>query len=98
MNTIKIIRKFHSCHLAIKWAKAYDDPCVAWERCDRGDWLLWISAKLGVDRRTIVLSACACARTALQYVPPGEDRPRLAIERAEAWCRGEATIEDVRRS
>ena len=28
--------------------------------------------------------------------PPGEDRPRLAIETAEAWCRGEVTIEEVR--
>jgi alkylation response protein AidB-like acyl-CoA dehydrogenase len=28
-------------------------------------------------------------------VPKGEDRPRIAIETAEAWTRGEATIEQV---
>ena len=98
MNTVETIRKFHACDTAIEWSLSIPDPRDAWERCERGDWLLWISAELGVDRRTIVLAACACARTALQYVPPGEDRPRLAIEMVEAWCRGEATIEDVRTS
>jgi hypothetical protein len=32
----------------------------------------------------------------LHLVPPGEDRPRLAIEAAEAWTRGEVTAEFVR--
>lgn len=49
-----------------------------------------------VDRHLVVRAACACARTALQHVPDGEDRPRIAIETAEAWCRGEATSEQVR--
>jgi hypothetical protein len=31
----------------------------------------------------------------LKYLPVGEDRPRIAIETAEAWTRGEATIEQV---
>jgi hypothetical protein len=35
---------------------------------------------------------------ALVHVPPGEERPRVAIETAEAWCRGEATIEEVRKA
>jgi hypothetical protein len=30
------------------------------------------------------------------YVPEGELRPLRAIEAAEAWCRGEATTEEVR--
>jgi hypothetical protein len=34
----------------------------------------------------VVRLACQCARTALQYVPNGEDRPRLAIEAAERWA------------
>ena len=35
-------------------------------------------------------------RSVLPYVPVGEDRPRLAIELAEAWCNGRATIVEVR--
>ncbi len=41
------------------------------------------------------MAACACARLALVHVPPGDEPPRVAIETAEAWCRGEATIEQV---
>jgi hypothetical protein len=41
-----------------------------------------VAHKPGVDRSLVVLAACDCARTALRYVPPGEDRPLLAIEAA----------------
>jgi hypothetical protein len=61
--------------------------------------MLWLAGRLvknDEDRKPIVLAACACARLALQYVPKGELRPLHAIETAEAWCRGEATIEEVR--
>ena len=46
------------------------------------------------DRRVAVWLVCAVARTALRYVPAGEDRPRLAIETAERWVRGAATKEE----
>ncbi len=42
------------------------------------------------------MAACACARLSLVHVPSGEERPRIAIETAESWCRGEANIEQVR--
>jgi hypothetical protein len=54
-----------------------------WHDCPRGDWLIWLAVKAGVDRRLLILCACACARRALVHVKPGEDRPRLAIEAAE---------------
>ena len=46
---------------------------------------------LAADHRAGVWCAAQCARTALHDVPEGEDRPRVAIETAEAWVRGEAT-------
>ena len=68
----------------------------AWTTCERGDWLLWLAAKIDIDRKIIVRAACDCARTALKYVKEGETRPLKAIETAEAWCEGKATIEEVR--
>lgn len=86
-----------ACESAPEWvgARTLNE---AWTECLRGDWLLWYAgrARARVDRRLLVLAACACARTALQCVPAGEDRPRLAIDTAEAWCRGEATIKEAR--
>ena len=53
---------------------------------ERADWLIWLLHHAGVvDHRQIVRLACLCARQALPYVPPGEARPRLAIEAAERW-------------
>ena len=91
-----------ACFDAKTWAKGKDLHTI-WTTCDRGDWLLWIAGKMAdkdgwPTRKQLVLAACACAETALKYVRPGQDQPRKAIETARAWVRGEASIEDVRRS
>jgi hypothetical protein len=83
-----------ACYEAIAWAKG-KSLRAAWDGCKRADWMLWLAAKL-LPRKSVVRAACACARTALRYVPAGEDRPRVAIETAERWTRGEATIAEVR--
>lgn len=81
----------HACADAIAWV-GDRDLAAAWAECPRGDWMLWLASRMGVDRRLLVLAACDCARVVL---PRGDARPRHAIETAEAWARGEATIEQV---
>jgi hypothetical protein len=98
----KLLRDLGACSEARSWAKGKDLHEV-WTSCERADWLLWLAGRMAdkpgwPTRKQIVLAACACAETALKFVKPGEDRPRLAIETARAWTRGEATIEDVRRA
>jgi hypothetical protein len=92
------LRIVDACPEAIDWANTLTHRSMqrAWDECPRADWLLWYAAERNVDRKKLVLAACACARTALKFVPKGELRPREAIETAEAWTRGEATIEEVR--
>ena len=84
-----------ACSEAVRWARTQPSFAVAWRTCERGDWMLWLAVQMGV-RRELVWVACQVARTALKYVPTGEDRPRIAIETAEAWARGEATTGEVR--
>jgi len=77
----------------VEWAGPFgDDWARAWNECPRGDWLLGIAAKAGVDRARLVSAACACAGEALAYVPDDEPRPGLAIDAAASWVteRGEA--------
>ncbi|KKK78850.1 hypothetical protein LCGC14_2839430, partial [marine sediment metagenome] len=57
---------------------------------------LWAAEKVSVDRKLLVAAACDCAELAFPYVPSGEDRPRIAIETARKWIRGEATLKEVR--
>ena len=66
------------------------------DACERASWLLQIAEKTGVDPMCIVRAACACARTTLKYVSDSENSPRRAVETAERFARGEATLDDVR--
>ena len=84
-----------ACFEAVEWAQTQPSFAAAWADCERGDWMLWLAGRVSVDRKLIVLAACACARLTLNQVSKGEDRPRIAIETAERWAKGTATIEDV---
>lgn len=99
------IAALDACGPAVDWLRESQHPDLAsaWAVCPRGDWMLWLAGRMagppGSDsRRPLVLAACACARTALHVYEerfPGDPRPRRAIEAAEAWARGEATLDDV---
>lgn len=96
----KLLKDLNACTEARKWAKGQSFYHV-WTTCERGDWLLWLCARMtGKDgwptRQQLTLAACDCAELALKYVESGEDRPRLAIETARKWARGEATLDEVR--
>ncbi len=68
-----------------------------YEQLHRADWWLWVAIAAGVDRRRVALAACACARTALRYMPEGEPNSHRVIELTERWARGEpeVTLEHV---
>lgn len=89
------LKSLYACADAVAWT---NDKTLeqAWKICKRGDWMLWYAAKVNYDIKQIVLAACACARLSLKYLPKDELRPLEAIETAEAWCRDEATIDEVR--
>jgi len=74
----------NACADAVNWV-GRKSLTVAWRTCQRADWMLWLVGRV-CEQRVSMLCACECARTALRYVPAGEDRPRLAIEAAERWA------------
>lgn len=56
---------------------------------------LWCLRALPASEQSACrLLACDFAEATLKYVPEGEDRPRLAIETARRFARGEATKEE----
>ncbi len=74
-----------------------------WMTSDRGDWLLWFCTHMinqpgWPTQQEVVLASCQCARLALRYITPSQKRPLKAIETAEAWARGQATLEQVQRA
>ena len=80
--------EMNACAEAVTWARTQKSLAVAWKTCERADWMLWLLGRepTRADRQKLVLVACECARAVLHLVAPGEDRPRLAIEAAEAWA------------
>jgi hypothetical protein len=95
------LRSLDACAGAVEWMGQQKTQAQAWADCQRGDWMLWLLGKHAGPpeseaRKPLVLCACACSRLALKYVPKGEGRPRVAIETAERWARGKATIKEVR--
>ena len=84
-----------ACAEAVEWV-GDKTLAEAWATCERADWMLWLVSKIdGSYTPRLRLATCACARTSLKYVPAGEDRPRLAIECAERYARGEATKDEL---
>lgn len=94
-TTQDLLERLGACEKAVMWV-GDRDAATAWAECPRGDWMLWAAARAGVDRRLLVRAAAACARLVLHMVVPGEERPRKAIEAAEAWA--EEPTEDRRRA
>jgi len=96
---VRFLRSLGACSEpgeAVPWAESLPEETTAaeaWALCSRGDWLVWLIGSFYcrdlLSRQTLVLAACAVARTALGEVPAGEDRPRIAIETAEGWVRGD---------
>jgi len=94
MNHTALLKQLNACPDALDW---YEDRAsqTAWHECERGDWLLWVAAQINIDRTLLISAACDCAETGLKYVPVGDDRPRLAMETARRWVRGEVSSEEA---
>ena len=93
------LKKLDACKDAVEWAKNYKTFQEVWDNCERADWMLWIAGTMADkngNRKQVVLAACKCARRSLKYVDQGEKRPLEAIQTAERWATGKASLEDVR--
>lgn len=89
----------HGAHRdLVAWCEPFgDDWSAAWSACPRGDWLLAIAAsQQDVDRSSLVLAACACARLALDA--SDHEEASRALTTCEAWARGEGELASLERA
>ena len=84
------IEKFHPCKDSIVFRSQFDTFEQAWKNCPRGDWMLWIASKLGVDKRTLVLTKGYCAKTVIHLMK--DKRSKDAVIAAIQY--GKGLIED----
>jgi hypothetical protein len=89
------LERLNACDDAVKWALTQPSLAVAWRNCERGDWMLWLLARLDADRPTMVRAAACCAELALPYAGETEPECMAAIQAAVGWADGELSIEVV---
>jgi hypothetical protein len=84
------ILALNPCREGLVFAESCNfDAVKIWNTCPRGDWMIWLLRKTqSIDRQTSVKLTCLCAEHVLDIFEkkyPGDKRPRLAIEAAQAW-------------
>jgi hypothetical protein len=60
--TTEKLRQLGACYKAQTWAKEQNSYKEAWEKCERGDWMLWLAARLGIDDKKLTLAKALCAK------------------------------------
>ena len=102
---IEFYTRYNPCDDARRWLKAGDYPSLqaAWNACQRGDWMLWVWAKLdggepySDTRRPLVGAAIECAALALPIYEaqfPGDKRVRNCLDLCARWAAGEQVNHD----
>lgn len=92
------LRDFEACQDSIDWVRSLPSgttPVQAYSVCERGDWLVWLALRAGVDVLTVARSVCVCLRNALplwQKCYPADARPVRALQDVESSLKGHAGI------
>ena len=73
MKFTEKLKNMAACEDAVEWASQYSTLQKTWDKCERGDWMLWLAGKMSGKpecdkRKKLVLCACECARLSLKYV------------------------------
>jgi hypothetical protein len=80
---------------AIEWAKDYDTLQDAWDNCQRGDWMIWLIDKMGWSNdKDLRLMSVAFARQVQHLMK--DQRSINALDVAERYANGEATVDELR--
>lgn len=88
----KLLIKLNACEEAREWAKGKSIEDIV-NTCDRGDWLLWLTFKMKMDKRKVTLAKAKCARTVIHLMK--DERSVNAINVAEKYGLGLASDKEL---
>ena len=93
MKTLKqYLESLKACDDAIEWAGDKPIEQVVTE-CHRGDWLLWLAKKCGVELQPLTLAKGHCANTVRHLMT--DERSVKAVDVAIAFGEGRATRDEL---
>jgi hypothetical protein len=96
------LKKLNACGDAVVWASKQPSLSVAWKKCQRGDWMLWLLGRLeksntwSKERRLLVACCAECAATTLKYCNADTITATIwCLDACDRWARGETDREEV---
>ena len=92
MSLRKKLLKINACGEGMEWL-ADQTAEDAWATCQRGDWMLWVGSRCGVDLQTITITKVKCARLVQHLMQ--DQRSLDALDVAEQFALGNATREQL---
>jgi hypothetical protein len=93
MKTFKqYLESLKACDDAIEWAGDKTIEQVVAE-CHRGDWLLWLANRCGVELQPLTLAKSYCANTVRHLM--SDERSVKAVDVAIAFGEGRATRDEL---
>jgi hypothetical protein len=88
----ELLIELNACKDAREWAgdKAIEQVV---QECHRGDWLLWLAKRVGVELQPLTLAKGHCANTVRHLMT--DERSLKAVDTAIAFGKGKATKEEL---
>ena len=88
----KYLHSVNACQTAIDWAGDKTIEQVVAD-CHRGDWLLWLAKKCGVELQPLTLAKAHCANTVRHLMT--DERSIKAVDVAIAFGQGRASRDEL---
>jgi hypothetical protein len=93
MNIKEKLEQLDACEDALQWVNNRTiEQAVA--DCHRGDWLLWLASKLGIDKRKLTLAKGHCANTVRHLMK--EPLSIAAVDASIAYGEGKIGEEELK--
>ena len=93
-HTIETLTALGPCADGLAFAKSHQSLSIAWDKCDRPEWMIWFlkRTKSITPQQSVTLAAQFARRCLALFEAKFHDdkRPRLAIEAAENWAKNPA--------
>lgn len=96
MKHVERLMRLEACKDSVEYASRYHDSQIAWEDCDKPEWMIWLwraaGPRDGESAKTSARMALVFARFAVSFVNSEEksNEMNLVLEGAEAWIEGDS--------
>jgi len=85
----KKLKKTGACIEAIEYVQSCRNYRPVWNKCERGDWMLWIAKKIGIDNKILTHAKYLCANQVRHLMK--DKRSIAALDACKDYVEGKIT-------